>query len=198
MKLNIPQVYLIDISNKKFGCQCPLIHWDKNMTQWLQFSLQTIISWCTMILHGKKRSGWCNTDENRIEQCFAAHIVHSWQQYWRILLHPIQAQQYCAILLTSVNNVGSKTLFNPVKQRARRFLPCRGRLYEGTAVLLPSMVPHKITNFFAWRNIPAWLQEMNTRYTSSLPDKNKDWVQILPLHWNLPHWWVESRSKILR
>ena len=24
MKLNIPQVYLIDISNKNFGCQCPL------------------------------------------------------------------------------------------------------------------------------------------------------------------------------
>jgi hypothetical protein len=28
-------------------------------------------------------------------------------------------------LLTTVNNVGSKTLFNPVEQRARRFLPCR-------------------------------------------------------------------------
>jgi hypothetical protein len=24
MKLNIPQVYLIDISNKNVGCQCPL------------------------------------------------------------------------------------------------------------------------------------------------------------------------------
>jgi hypothetical protein len=24
MKLNIPQVYLIDISNKNFECQCPL------------------------------------------------------------------------------------------------------------------------------------------------------------------------------
>ena len=72
----------------------------------------------------KKRSGCCNTDENRIQQCFAAHIVHSCQQYWTILLHPIQAQQYCSILLTSVNNVGSKTLFNPVEQRVRRFLPC--------------------------------------------------------------------------
>ena len=29
----------------------------------------------------KKRSGCCNIDENRIEQCFAAHIVHSCQQY---------------------------------------------------------------------------------------------------------------------
>jgi hypothetical protein len=48
-------------------------------------------------VHGKKRSGWCNTDENRIEQCFAAHIVHSCQQYWTILLHPIQAQQHCSI-----------------------------------------------------------------------------------------------------
>jgi hypothetical protein len=41
-----------------------------------------------------------------------------------MLLHPIQAQQYCSILLTTVKNVGSKTLFNPVEQRARRFLPC--------------------------------------------------------------------------
>ena len=27
-------------------------------------------------LHGQKRSGCCNVDENRIEQCLAAHIVH--------------------------------------------------------------------------------------------------------------------------
>jgi hypothetical protein len=40
-----------------------------------------------------------------------------------ILLHPIQAQQY-SILLTSVNNVSSKTLFNPVKQRAQRLYAC--------------------------------------------------------------------------
>jgi hypothetical protein len=46
------------------------------------------------------------------------------KQYWTILLHPIEAQQYCSILLTSVNNVGGKTLFNPVEQQARRFLPC--------------------------------------------------------------------------
>jgi hypothetical protein len=51
-------------------------------------------------------------------------IVVNNSQYWTILLHPIQAQQYCSTLLTSVNNVGSKTLFNPVEQRARRFLPC--------------------------------------------------------------------------
>jgi hypothetical protein len=59
-----------------------------------------------IVYTAKKRSGWCNIDENRIEQCFAAHIVHSCQQYWTMLLHPIQAQQYCSILLTSVNNVG--------------------------------------------------------------------------------------------
>jgi hypothetical protein len=46
------------------------------------------------------------------------------------LLHPIQAQQYCSILLTSVNNVGSKTLLNPVEQRALRFLPCTMILCE--------------------------------------------------------------------
>ena len=39
-------------------------------------------------------------------------VVHSCQQYLTILLHPIHAQQYCSILLTCVNNVGSKTLFN--------------------------------------------------------------------------------------
>jgi hypothetical protein len=45
------------------------------------------------------------------------------------LLHPIQAQQHCPILLTSVNNVDSKTLFSPVEQRARRFLPCSSLVY---------------------------------------------------------------------
>jgi hypothetical protein len=42
-----------------------------------------------------------------------------------IMLHPIQAQQYCSILLTSVNNMGSKTLFNPVELRDQSFFPCR-------------------------------------------------------------------------
>jgi hypothetical protein len=42
----------------------------------------------------------------------AAHIVYSCQQCCTILLHPIQAQQYCSILLTSVNNVGRTTLFH--------------------------------------------------------------------------------------
>jgi hypothetical protein len=48
-------------------------------------------------------------------------VVNNIEQYCTILLHLIQAQQYCSILLTSMNNVGSKTLFNPVKQRAQRF-----------------------------------------------------------------------------
>ena len=30
---------------------------------------------------------------------------------------PTHAQQYCFILLTTVNNVGSETLFNPVTQQ---------------------------------------------------------------------------------
>jgi hypothetical protein len=78
-------------------------------------------------------------DEMRIEQRFAAHIVHSCQQYWTILLHPIQAKQYCSILLTSVNNVGSKTLFSPVEQRARRFFPCiaKGSLSKKSKQRLP-------------------------------------------------------------
>jgi hypothetical protein len=41
-----------------------------------------------------------------------------------IAVNNIQAQQYCSILLTSVNNVGSKTLFSTVEQQARHFLPC--------------------------------------------------------------------------
>lgn len=50
---------------------------------------------------------------NKIEQCFAAHIVQGCQQYWTTLLHPIQAQQYCSVLLPTINDVSSKTLFNP-------------------------------------------------------------------------------------
>jgi hypothetical protein len=48
-----------------------------------------------------------------------------------MLLHPIQAQQYCSILLTSVNNVGSKTLFNPVKQQSQHFYVCTVLLVSG-------------------------------------------------------------------
>ena len=32
----------------------------------------------------------CNVAENRIKQCFAANVIHSWQQYWTTLLYPIQ------------------------------------------------------------------------------------------------------------
>ena len=45
------------------------------------------VRWHKILLHGKKRSGSCNVDENRIEQCFVAHIVHSCQQYC--------CEQYC-------------------------------------------------------------------------------------------------------
>jgi hypothetical protein len=49
-------------------------------------------------------------------------VVNNIEQYCYI--RPIQAQQYCSIVLTSVNNVGRKTLFNPVKQRAHIFYAC--------------------------------------------------------------------------
>jgi hypothetical protein len=51
----------------------------QNIIDYLTFEVFRFVSphW----VHGKKRSGCCNTDENRIEQCFAAHIVHSCQQY---------------------------------------------------------------------------------------------------------------------
>jgi hypothetical protein len=52
------------------------------------------------LLHGKKRRARCSTGLH--EQCFAAHVVH------------VLSTIYCSILLTTVNNVGSKTLFNPV------------------------------------------------------------------------------------
>jgi hypothetical protein len=76
----------------------------------------------------------------------------SCQQYWTILLHPIQAQQYCSILLTSVNNVGRKTLFNPVEQWARRFLPCRCLNQTGTkncsdqSAVIPLTGPNRLSS----------------------------------------------------
>lgn len=47
-----------------------------------------------------KRSGCWHIDGNRSDQCCAAHIVHASQQYWTILLHPIQPQQDILKLLT--------------------------------------------------------------------------------------------------
>jgi hypothetical protein len=80
-------------------------------------------------------------------------IVHSCQQYWTILLHPIKAQQYCSILLTSVNNVGSKTLFNPVKQRAQRFYACKQRRFTN----LIHMLVVKVSVFSSyWNNGVKW------------------------------------------
>ena len=47
-------------------------------------------------------------DENKIEQCFATHIVHSCQQYCYTRFR--LSNYNCSILLISVNNVGSKTI----------------------------------------------------------------------------------------
>lgn len=41
-------------------------------------------------------------------------IVQRCQQYCPAMLHPIQAQQCCLILLTTLNSVGSTPLFSPV------------------------------------------------------------------------------------
>ena len=71
---------------------------------------------------------------NRIEQCCAAHIVQGCQQWLTTLLHAIQPQQYCSMLLTTVNNVGSTTLFNPVELQAHDFLPCNILLLCGVAM----------------------------------------------------------------
>ena len=48
----------------------------------------------------QKMNNLFRVDENRLEQCFAAHIVQGFQQYCLALLHLIQAQQYL-ILLTA-------------------------------------------------------------------------------------------------
>ena len=45
----------------------------------------------------QKMNNLFRVDEIRIEQCFAAHIVHSCQQYSSALLHMIQAQELFAI-----------------------------------------------------------------------------------------------------
>ena len=65
----------------------------------------------------------CYTQQktHSIEQCCAAHIVHSCQQHCSALLYLIRTQQYCSLLLTTVNNVGSTTLLNPVTQWAESF-----------------------------------------------------------------------------
>jgi hypothetical protein len=53
-----------------------------HVREWSIFRFVLYLNTNTLLLHGKKRSGCCNIDENRIEQCFAADIVHSCQQYW--------------------------------------------------------------------------------------------------------------------
>ena len=53
---------------------------------------------CTLSLY--KAKNMFKVDENRIE-CFVA-------QYCSALLHPFQAQQYCSILFTNMNNEGSQ------------------------------------------------------------------------------------------
>lgn len=62
------------------------------------YSLFTVVR-----VHASKRSGCCDIDMNRIEQCWIARSSHSCYQRWAILLHPIQFQQYCLTLLTSMN-----------------------------------------------------------------------------------------------
>ena len=63
----------------------------------------------------KKRTALNNVVQNRLEQCCS---VHSCEQHRSALLHLIRTQQCCSLLLTTVNNVGSTTLFNPVVQAA--------------------------------------------------------------------------------
>jgi hypothetical protein len=124
--------------------------------------LQNIYSGCCCLTKSPQKDSSCFTYTRknaqvvailmktaRIEQCFAAHIVHSCQQYWTILLHPIQAQQHCSILLTSVNNVGSKTLFN--RQFQLLVYACRG--WWEVRFILPIMLKKFNKNCRNNRNI---------------------------------------------
>ena len=70
-------------------------------------------------LYCKKQSTCCNVVQNRIEKCCVVHIVQGCEQHCATLLHPIQPQQYCSILLKTMRNVGSTTLLNPVILKAQ-------------------------------------------------------------------------------
>ena len=74
----------------------------------------------SMMYAAKNDQGCCNIDVNRIEQCCPAHINCS--QLSPILLNIVTPDSSSTILLKSVNNVGSTTLFNPVKQLGSSFL----------------------------------------------------------------------------
>ena len=58
MKLNIPQVYLIDISNKNFGCQCPLSKKLQEMLGLRKFTKPMIL------LKGRSLTGISKVDFN--------------------------------------------------------------------------------------------------------------------------------------
>ena len=68
------------------------------------------------LIHSKKRTTCCNTVANRTEQLLTVvnNSVHH-------CYTPDSRSTYCFILLTTVNIVGSKTLFNPVIQQAQSF-----------------------------------------------------------------------------
>ena len=117
------------------------------------------------VLHGKKSSTCCNVVKNRIEQCCAAHIVQGCQQWLTTLLHAIQSQQYCSMLLTTVNNVGSTTLFNPVELQAHDFLPCSCVYLKVKAAKIP---PNSLVTVFCSIYVLKIRSTPNSRWSSPL------------------------------
>jgi hypothetical protein len=64
-------------------------------------------------IHGQKMNNYWKQDWTML--CCQYCSYSTCQQYCLALLHSIQTQQYFSMLLTTMNNVGSKTLLNPVE-----------------------------------------------------------------------------------
>ena len=66
---------------------------------------------CSILLslHSKKSLTCCIGVMKRIKQCCGAHIAQGCQQHQATLLHAIQPQQYCSMLLTALNSLGTTT-----------------------------------------------------------------------------------------
>ena len=77
-----------------------------------------------------------NIDENRIEQCFAAHCSQLSTILFSIVKPDSRPTIYCSILLTTMKNVASKTLLNPVELQTPNFLLCKDSLNKCSSLTI--------------------------------------------------------------